>query len=118
MSAADTLKNNIGKFAFGSMGTIITIVGALFTVDARYAHADEVDKDKAQTQVLIKESSITLRRQMLEDKLFELDAKQASARDQKLPPVETAMKERYERQLKDIRAESAVVREEKNKANK
>ncbi len=104
MAMMDTLKNNAGKLAFGSAGTIFTLVGALFTVDARYAHAADVEKDKVQTQRVIQQTSVTLRKQMLEDKLFELDVKQASAKDQKLVPAESAMKERYERQLREITA--------------
>jgi len=116
MSMMDTIRSNMGKVAFGSAGTIITIVGTLFTLDARYAHAADVEKDKAQTQRIIQETSTTLRKQMLEDKLFELDAKQAATRNGRLPPVEAAMKERYERQLRDITAVERVtaVTAEKN----
>ena len=94
-----TIKENPWKVMLGSSGTIITLVGALFSIDARYAHAADVEKDKVQTQILIKQSSQTLRQQMLEDKLFELDAKQAEG---KLTPVETAMRDRYKRQLQEI----------------
>jgi len=116
MSFIETCKNNLGKVAFGSAGTIITIVGTLFTLDARYAHAADVEKDKVQTQRIIQETSQTLRKQMLEDKLFELDAKQAATKNGRLPPVEAAMKERYERQLRDITTVERVtaVAAEKN----
>lgn len=110
MTFIDTCKNNLGKIAFGSAGTIITIVGALFTLDARYAHAADVEKDKIQTERIIRETSTNLRRQMLEDKLFELDAEQASAKDGKLSPVKQAMKERFERQLRDISATERAER--------
>jgi hypothetical protein len=101
MSMADTIKSNPGKILLGSASSIIAIVGALFTLDARYAHAAEVEKDKVQTQRIIKETSQTLRKQMLEDKLFELDVKEAQARG-KLDPVEAALKERYKRQIEEI----------------
>jgi len=113
MAMMDTIRNNMGKVAFGSAGTVITIIGALFTLDARYAHAADVEKDKVQTQRIIQETTSNLRKQMLEDKLFELDVKQASAKDQKLPPAEAAMKERYERQLREL-SESRMV-EKKDK---
>lgn len=99
MSMADTIKSNPGKILLGSASSIIAIVGALFTLDARYAHAAEVEKDKVQTQRIIKETSQTLRQQMLEDKLFELDVKEAQ---RKLDPVEAALKERYKRQISEI----------------
>lgn len=104
MSIKETAKNNIGKIAFGSVGTIVTLVTALFTVDARYAHSADVNKDKINTQDLIQDTTQTLRRQMLEDKLFELDVKKAQAKDQKLPPVESALHARFARQLNDINA--------------
>lgn len=110
MALMDTIRSNMGKVAFGSAGTIITIVGTLFTLDARYAHAADVEKEKVQTRQIIQETSTTLRKQMLEDKLFELDVKQASAKGQKLAPAEAAMKERYERQLRDISALDRVER--------
>jgi hypothetical protein len=97
-------KTNIAKIAFGSIGSIIAIVAALFSLDARYAHATDVDKTKLQTQDLIQDTSQTLRRQMLEDKLFELDMKKAQAKEKQLPPVESALKERYQRQLDQVNA--------------
>ena len=100
----DFFKTNIAKIAFGSIGSIIAIVAALFSLDARYAHAADVDKTKLQTQDLIQDTSQTLRRQMLEDKLFELDMKKAQSKDKQLPPVESALKERYERQLEQLNA--------------
>jgi hypothetical protein len=87
-----------------SSGTIIALVAALFSLDARYAHAADVQTDKAQTQQLIKETSKTLRKQMLEDKLFELDVKieQQKVKRQEVSPVDAALKERFKRQLDDL----------------
>jgi hypothetical protein len=101
-SLLDTIKTNIGKVAFGSIGTVITVVAALFAVDERYAHAADVQKDKQEVQAAIMESTQTLRKQMLEDKLFELDIKKAEAKNQALAPVDAALRERYQRQLQDI----------------
>lgn len=103
--ALETVKNNIGKIIFGSAGSIIAIITALFAVDARYAHADDVQKDKIETQRLIQTSSLMLRKQMIEDKLFELDFKKAQSRDQKLPPMDSAIRDRYQRQLDEIQKE-------------
>jgi hypothetical protein len=98
------MKTNMGKLAFGSAGTIIAIVAALFAVDERYAHAGDVARDKLQTQDLIQDTSQTLRRQLLEDKLFELDVKKEQTKDQKLQPIDAALRERYKRQLDEINA--------------
>jgi hypothetical protein len=96
------VKENPGKFALGSAGSVIAIVTALFTLDARYAHAADVEKDKRQTQQIIQETSLTLRKQMIEDKLFELDVKKAQTKNLKLAPIDQAMKDRYQRQLDEI----------------
>ena len=102
MNITELLKNNAWKITLGSSGTIITLVGALFTVDARYAHAADVAAEKAQTHRIIQETTQTLRRQMLEDKLFELDIKKAQSRDQKLSPIDQALRDRYQRQLEEV----------------
>ncbi len=102
MPVIQAIKENPLKVFFGSSGTIITLVGALFTLDARYAHAADVEKDKVQTQKIIQDTTSNLRKSMLEDKIFELDLKRSQERTQQLSPVDKAMKDRYERQLKDI----------------
>ena len=45
MSVTDTIKNNPYKIILGSSGSIIAIVTAMFTLDARYAHAADVEKE-------------------------------------------------------------------------
>jgi hypothetical protein len=102
MPIIQSIKDNPWKMLLGSSGTIITLVGALFTLDSRYAHAEAVEKDKTATQKTILQSSVTLRRQMLEDKLFELDVKKAQNPGQKLTPMDEAMKARYQRQLDEL----------------
>ncbi len=95
-------KNNPLKILFGSTSSIVAIVTALFAVDARYAHAADVEKDKVQTQKIIQETTTTLRRQMLEDKVFEIDLKKTQSKDQKLRSVDQALRDRYQQQLNDI----------------
>jgi hypothetical protein len=102
MAVMQTIKDNPWKTLLGSSGTIITLVGALFTLDARYAHAADVERDKKQIQQVVKETTMTLRQQMLEDKLFELDAKKAESATQRLSPVDAALAARYKRQLEEI----------------
>ena len=82
--------------------SMLALVAALFTIDERYAHSAEVEKDKVQTQQLIKETSKTMRKITLEDKLFELDVKKEQSPNQRLSPVDAALKERYQRQLTEI----------------
>ncbi|HEY6436104.1 MAG TPA: hypothetical protein VIY47_05915, partial [Ignavibacteriaceae bacterium] len=93
-----TIKENPWIVLLGSSGTIITVVATLFTIDSRYAHAADVEKNYQQVQRTVQETSITLRKQMLEDKIFELDVKRGQ-QDGKLSPVESALLERYKRQL-------------------
>jgi len=57
MAVMQTIKDNPWKILLGSSGTIISLVATLFTLDARYAHAADVEKDKAQTQQIIKQTS-------------------------------------------------------------
>jgi len=105
MAVMQTIKDNPWKILLGSSGTIISLVATLFTLDARYAHAADVEKDKAQTQQIIKQTSQELRKQMLEDKIFELDIKKSQMPNEKLSPVDNAMRERYQRQLRDIKSQ-------------
>ena len=101
MSLLSSFKTNIGAIMFGSAGSVIAIVGALFTIDARYAHAADVQKTNNETQKQIIESTNTLRRQMLEDKLFELGLKKAQ--DKKpLSAIDQALSDRYKQQLNDL----------------
>jgi hypothetical protein len=102
MALPQVVKDN-PFMSLASAGSMIALVAALFTVDERYAHAVEVEKDKVQTQQLIKDTSRELRKSSLEDKIFELDVKKAQARDGRLPPVDEALHERYKRQLKDLK---------------
>jgi len=98
----NTIKNNPIKILLGSAGSVIALVGALFTLDARYAHAADVEKENKDTRQIIQETSLTLRQQMLEDKLFELDIRKAQSKNQQLQPIDAALRERYQRQLDEI----------------
>lgn len=102
-TVSESFKNNPGKYILGSAGSIIAIVTALFTVDARYAHAADVEKDKAQTQRVIKDTAIIIRKQSIEDKLFEIDIKQAQSPNGRLSPIEAAIQQRYKRQLEELK---------------
>ena len=97
-----SVKENPIKSSLGTLGLIIPVVGALFLVDARYAHAADVEKSNQQLQQYIQESTTNLRRQMLEDKLFELDMKKAQLPKQQLSPVDEALRNRYQQLINDM----------------
>ncbi|HEY6434968.1 MAG TPA: hypothetical protein VIY47_00125 [Ignavibacteriaceae bacterium] len=101
MQVMQSIKENPWIVLLGSSGTIITLVAALFTVDSRYAHAADVERNYQQMQQAVQQTSNNLRKQMLEDKIFELDVKKGQ-QEGKLSPVESALLERYKRQLKDL----------------
>lgn len=101
ISFAETFKNNHWKIMFGGISTIVVVISSLFAIDARYAHAATVEKDKVQTARVIKETALSLRRQMLEDKVFELDIKKAQLSG-KVDPVDIALRERYMRHIEEI----------------
>lgn len=104
MPVMQAIIDNPWKILLGSSGTIITLVGALFTIDARYAHAADTEQDNKDVRAFVQQSVQDLRRQMLEDKLFELDMKKAQAPNGKNSPVDEALRDRYQRQLRELRA--------------
>lgn len=98
-----TVKDNPIKILLASSGSVIAFVSALFALDARYAHAADVEKERAITHSIIQETTQTLRKQMIEDKLFELDVRKAQSKDQKLSPIDSALRERYQRQIDEMK---------------
>lgn len=93
------------QWVAGLVTAIATILGAAFFVDSRYAHAQELVQFKSEVAQELHRGSIEmrlqtqeLRRQTIEDKLFELDSKDAD----KLTSTEKAIRQRYRRQLTDI----------------
>jgi len=104
MTVVETVKSNPVKILLGSAGSIIAVVTALFALDARYAHAADVAKDKVQTEKVIKDTAVILRKQVIEDKLFEYDVKKEQSPDRRLSPIDSAMQQRYKRQLEDLNA--------------
>ncbi len=98
-----TIKENPMTVLLSSSGSIIALVAALFTVDARYAHADGVEKDKTEMKQAIQESSTAIRRQMLEDKIFELDLRKSQNKNNQLSPIDQALRDRYQQQLNNLK---------------
>jgi len=110
MQVMQTVKDNPWIVLFGSSGTVISLVVALFAIDSRYAHAYDVEKNYQQLQQSVQQTSTTLRKQMLEDKLFELDIKREQSPNQRLSPTDSALAARYKRQLEEI-----IEKEKKDK---
>lgn len=97
-----TIKDNYLKIILGSVSSIIAVIAAMFALDARYAHAADVEKEKMQTQQLIIETAQQIRKQTLEDKLFELDIKKNTSPTRSLTPIDEALRERYQRQVNEL----------------
>lgn len=78
------------------------IVGATLAIDARYASAKELEQVKAENRVIMEKlksetrySVDSLRKQQLEDKIFELNVKPVKT------PTDDALIRRYNQQLKE-----------------
>lgn len=88
--------------------TLLALVSAIFAIDYRYAKAQDVKDKQAQIQQIVQDAVINIhkqnleaisgiRKQTLEDKIFEIDVKP------KLSSVDQALKERYKRQLRELK---------------
>ncbi len=106
----DTIKTR----AVGIVATVTmlgTVVGGVLAVESRYAKAADIDDVKSQQVQIYSNMKIqqelavdSLRRQSLEDRLFELRLKE------KPTQVEKALIERYQDQLREL-----SIREDTNK---
>ena len=104
VTLTQSVKENPIKTFLGTIGLIIPVVGALFFIDSRYAHAADVEKSNSLLQQSIEQSTTNLRRQMLEDRIFELDMKKAQMPHQQLSPIDQAIRNRYQQQIDDLTA--------------
>lgn len=98
--------SNVAKYAIGTITFVGAILGAFLTVDARYVLAADFDKfqqgnqrELARQTQEIQKQGIVLRKQLLEDRVFELDTKKSQER---LSPIEEAQYNRYMRQLNEL----------------
>jgi hypothetical protein len=101
----ERVKENPLTALSGTVGTLAVIVGAVLAVDARYVKAGEIQEFKVEHTRSISQLGIDtqtqinmLRKQQLEDKVFEL---------QLIPPqrrsdVDRARLDKYQRDLEDI----------------
>jgi hypothetical protein len=91
------IKENPLKATAATVAAAATIIGAILTVDARYAHAADIQKE-----ALTQQKQITkIEADRLEDKVFELDMKKAD-KPKDWTPVDEAMLQRYKRRSLDI----------------
>ncbi len=97
------------KENWSSLGVLLTaigtIIGVFLTVDTRYAHSDEVTKLKKEQQQVIKQnrydlsqSTNLLRKQSLEDKIFDIELIPNSTRSQ----YDKARLEKYKSDLNEV----------------
>lgn len=94
------------KVVLSSVSIIGAIIGAFLTVDSRYVLASDFEKYQKQSDATLTRQiqevhtqGLLLRKQLVEDRLFELDTK----RDQgNLNAVEEAQYKRYQRQQEEI----------------
>lgn len=107
MSLSEMIKNNI-TVVLGILASAVAVITGLFAIDERYAHAADVAQYNQQMSQTIKETADSLRRQTLEDKIFELDIKRSQSRDNRLSPVDQAMRDRYQRQLDDLKIQAST----------
>lgn len=91
-----------------ALSTVTAIIGTAFFIDARYAHADGVTRSEADVRRLIyiqshamQQQTQILRRSIVEDRVFELDAKR-DPKSRNLSTVEEAQYRRYSRQLDEL----------------
>ena len=98
----ETVKTRVVGIA-ATVTVLGTIVGGVFAVESRYAKAADIDDVKSQQVQIYSNMKIqqelavdSLRRQTLEDRLFELRLKERPTQ------VERALMERYQDQLREL----------------
>ena len=101
------MENKMSALSVATLASLITsiasILGAAFYIDSRYAHADEVKtmsqrQDQWSQHIIYQQNKAidNLRKQNIEDKLFELEQKSKPSN------VDKALIQRYERELDEI----------------
>lgn len=82
------------KTIAGIVGSMSILVGAIFTIDTRYVHADEFKKQ----MFAVKDSIADLRRARLEDEVFKIELIPQNKRTD----ADKALLDRYKRQIREI----------------
>lgn len=101
----DIKKNKPIAFIVSIAAGIGAIISMFLTIDERYAHAADLSNLKVEQQQVIRQnrfdlqqSTNTLRKQSLEDKVFEIELTPVEKRS----PYDNARLEKYKRDLADI----------------
>lgn len=99
------IKENGITYLVSAGTTIAAIIGMFLTIDSRYAHSDEISKLKIeQQQVILRnrydliQSTNTLRKQSLEDKIFDIELIPNDKRSQ----YDAARLEKYKTDLQEV----------------
>jgi len=85
------------KQVAATVGALTALVTTAFTIDSRYVHAGELEKESLKQQQLITE----LRHSTLDDKVFELELRKAS-QPKTWTSTDQLMLNRYKAKLKQI----------------
>jgi len=83
--------------AASAVAAIGTLIGAVLIVDTRYAHAADFNKYQQNQAQELRLQLNSLRGQLLEDKLFELETKPNKSQQ------DLALIERFKRQLEETK---------------
>ena len=105
MDLGAIIRSNPVKTIVGAASTLATltvVVTTIFALDGRYAHAADVAAEANKTQQLILQTTQDLRKQQLEDKIFEIDLRKSQSRTQQLTPIDEALRSRYQRQIREM----------------
>lgn len=94
------------KIASASIATVVAILGSIWAIDSHYASAADVNQIKAEVKSQLQELQVDttlqtyqLRREMLRDKIEDLNLKEDS---QKLTPYETRQRDRYVEEVRNV----------------
>ena len=100
-----TIKEKPIAFAISSITLISMVIGGILTIDTRYAKAADIEAQQKVIESTAKQNKIEfnysidqLRKQMIEDKIFELDL----IGDKKRSQADNARLEKFKRDLNTI----------------
>lgn len=98
----ESIRNNPIKTLLSIVALISGIVTSVITVDSRYVHADELDDFKIEMNQKFEKtdkSISNIRRQQLQDKIFELNFLDQSGQAR---PIDKALLDRYRNELQEL----------------
>lgn len=93
----DTEKKSLISKASATVSAVLLLLGGIWAVDDHYASAADVEKLQRNVETRITQ----YQQQQLENQLFILDLKKQQ-QNGKLDPLDSAMSERYRRQLQQL----------------